>query len=110
MSQFAGRFSQDSQLLGLCTECRVSLDFQLVCNSCDAHALGLCCLGLLFNHAWRGRKMGESEGELVRISRRVVGARIGLWMNPLNGAVCVYVCVCERDMFILVGSRGVWNC
>ena len=33
MSQVAGRFSQESQLLGLCTECRVSLDLQLVRNS-----------------------------------------------------------------------------
>ena len=33
MSQVAGRFSQEGQLLGLCTECRVSLDLQLVCNS-----------------------------------------------------------------------------
>ena len=56
--------------------------------------------------------MGESEGELVRVSRRAVAARVGLWMNPVNGCVCVYVCVCKRkrETFILVGSRGVWNC
>ena len=42
--------------------------------------------------------MGESEGELVRVSRRIVAARVGLWMNPMNGGggVCVYVC--ERDI------------
>ena len=37
--------------------------------------------------------MGEREGELVRVSRRAVAARVGLWMNPMNGDVCVYVCV-----------------
>ena len=58
--------------------------------------------------------MGESEGELVRVSRRVMAARVGLWMNPMNGCVCVCVCVCEREReietFVLVGSWGVWNC
>ena len=56
--------------------------------------------------------MGESEGELVRVSRRVMAARVGLWMNPVNWGrgVCICVCVCERETFILVGSRGVWNC
>ena len=34
--------------------------------------------------------MGESEGELVRVSRRAVATRVGLWMNPMNGDVCVY--------------------
>jgi len=41
--------------------------------------------------------MGESEGELVRVSRRIVAARVGLWMNPMNGGVCVCVYVCERE-------------
>ena len=41
--------------------------------------------------------MGEIEGELVRVSRRAVAARVGLWMNPVNGRVCVYVCVCVRE-------------
>ena len=41
--------------------------------------------------------MGESEGELVRVSRRAVAARVGLWMNPVNGCVCVRMCVCERE-------------
>ena len=58
--------------------------------------------------------MGESEGELVRVSRRAVATRVGLWMNPMNGGVCVCVCVCEREReietFVLVGSWGVWNC
>ena len=52
--------------------------------------------------------MGESEGELVRVSRKAVAARVGLWMNPVNGGVCV--CVRKRERFKLVGSRGVWNC
>ena len=34
--------------------------------------------------------MGESEGELVRVSRRAVATRVGLWMNPMTGDVCVY--------------------
>ena len=49
--------------------------------------------------------MGESEGELIRVSRRAVAARVGLWMNPVNWGcgmymcvwcicVCVYVCMC----------------
>ena len=56
--------------------------------------------------------MGESEGELVRVSRRAVAARVGLWMNPVNGGVCVCMCVSvrERETFILVGSQGVWKC
>ena len=41
--------------------------------------------------------MGESEGEFVRVSRRLVGARVGLWMNPMNGDVCVCMCVNERE-------------
>ena len=41
--------------------------------------------------------MGESEGELVRVSRRVMAARVGLWMNPMNGDVCVYERERERE-------------
>lgn len=26
-----------------------------------------------------------------------MAARVGLWMNPVNGGVCVYVCLCERE-------------
>ena len=50
--------------------------------------------------------MGESEGELVRVSRRVVGARVGLWMNPVNWGLCVCVCVCERD----IHTCGIMGC
>ena len=46
--------------------------------------------------------MGEREGELVRVSRRAVATRVGLWMNPMNGDVCV--CMCVRETFVLVGS------
>ena len=38
MSPVAGRFSQEDQLLGLCTECPVYLELQLVCFCCNAHA------------------------------------------------------------------------
>ena len=44
--------------------------------------------------------MGGSEGELVGVSRRVVGARVGLWMNTVNG-VCVYekqTCLCDHGV------------
>ena len=41
--------------------------------------------------------MGESEGELVRVSRRAVATRVGLWMNPMNGDVCVYERERERE-------------
>ena len=41
--------------------------------------------------------MGESEGEFVRVSRRLVGARVGLWMNPVNWGCGMYMCVCERE-------------
>ena len=52
--------------------------------------------------------MGESEGELVRVSRKAVAARVGLWMNPVNGGVCVYVCVCERERDI--HTCGITGC
>ena len=42
----------------------------------------------------RDGKIGESEGERVGVSRRVVGAGVHLLMNPMNG---VFVCVRERD-------------
>ena len=41
--------------------------------------------------------MGELEGELVRVSRRAVATRVGLWMNPMNGDVCVYERERERE-------------
>ena len=50
--------------------------------------------------------MGESEGELVRVSRRVMAARVGLWMNPMNGDVCVY----ERERHSYLWDHVVWNC
>ena len=53
----------------------------------------------------RDRKIGESEGERVGVSRRVVGAGVHLLMNPMNG-----VFVCERETSIIVGSRSVWTC
>ena len=51
--------------------------------------------------------MGESEGELVRVSRRIVAARVGLWMNPMNGGVCVCVYVCERERHSYLWDHGV---
>ena len=44
--------------------------------------------------------MGGSEGELVGVSQTVVGARVGLWMNPVNG-VCVFerqACLCDHGV------------
>ena len=41
--------------------------------------------------------MGESEGELARVSRRVAAARVGLWMNPVNEGVGGWVCDRERE-------------
>ena len=38
MSPVAGRFAPEDQLLGLCTECPVSSELQLVCFCCNAHA------------------------------------------------------------------------
>ena len=38
MLPVAGRFSQEDQLLGLCTEYPVSSELQLVCFCCNAHA------------------------------------------------------------------------
>ena len=49
--------------------------------------------------------MGESEGELVGVSRRVLRAGVHLLMNPMDG-----VCVCERETSIVVGSPGMWTC
>ena len=50
--------------------------------------------------------MGEREGELVRVSRRAVATRVGLWMNPMNGDVCVY----ERERHSYLWDHVVWNC
>ena len=50
--------------------------------------------------------MGESEGELVRVSRRAVAARVGLWMNPVNGGVCV----CEREREREIQTCGITWC
>ena len=52
--------------------------------------------------------MGESEGELVRVSRRVMAARVGLWMNPKNGCVCV--CVRERKRERDIRTCGIMGC
>ena len=49
--------------------------------------------------------MGEIEGELVRVSRRVVAARVGLWMNPMNGGGVV--CDRERERHSYLWDHGV---
>ena len=53
--------------------------------------------------------MGRSEGELVRVSRRVVGARVDLWINLVNG-VCVYnrqACLCNHGVCETVDKGGL---
>ena len=53
--------------------------------------------------------MGRSEGELVRVSRRVVGARVDLWINPVND-VCVYkrqACLCDHGVCETVDKGGL---
>ena len=77
MSPVAGRFAPEDQLLGLCTECPVSSELQLVCFCCNAHAQwSLSCspvaqLRVKNGRSWRG----------------VLGSEGGLWCRgpaPVN--------------------------
>ena len=36
-----------------------------------------------------------------------MAARVGLWMNPMNGGVCVCVYVCERERHSYLWDHGV---
>ena len=48
-------------------------------------------------HGEEVEKWEKLKGSFTGVSRRIVRARVDLLMNPVNGWVCVCVCVRERD-------------
>ena len=92
MSPISDRFTQEGQLLGLCTGCWVSLDLQLVATLLQCPCLWSLLFSLLFNYARRrGRKWEEVKGSLS-------GSLRGLWEQEwVSGWTQWMVCVCLRN-------------